>query len=493
MNTKVAADSNNPDRLGGKRVFDGAQSEDIAALGYHGMVYLHDKVKTENSCQKMQENANWKNDVKRFRNDKRLNPVFRSAVGKLKSDERPFAVFPNQTITHTTEHAKTETWQRSASLTLTVEFDFEVVKTSVAATYSTSYQKEISVAKGKQIDAPNKTANKVIYYQYGIAYDVFSVQETPWRAEWHLTGEKIMVGDDATAIARWYTVPEDGCYRSAVFSSISLPSAETLMPVAQMPFTPGQTTAPPIEEACPMSISGEDVYPYHWVNVDDDRYLLPDAYDEESEEEKKPFENGKCVLRSASNGVHEEDGTVFYEISEQDSEGGYYFVDARDVKFNSPAAEKSRPLPGWQTGTAFRLQPVTAKDLAVGAKGGGVYSLLTEAKDDSAKWRAETSAEAPGKWRFFSVAVSDACLEVGSRRQAVFEGGCSADNTEPQFFRPVLTGDGRFYLHSTAFLEACITIAEPTAGAGVVVRNCVKDRDTTEFEDPKFLWELTPA
>ncbi|MFJ9632519.1 hypothetical protein ACIRU8_32940 [Streptomyces sp. NPDC101175] len=226
------------DRRGGTLIFDGYDNKDLAREGLYGMVYHLKAVKDEATCTAVQ--GRWpKQDIDPFeqnadalaaRTSPRQEQVF-EPKGEV------VTLVPGASRTVTSQRTDTETWEHSIKITVeSGELSSLVAK--ISAEYGFRYEKQISLTEGEEDSVTNNTPNHNQDYAYGVYRDVYVTQERPWTGQWLAKGAKVFAGDDADAVARYVTVPAEGCYRTGYFATLSLPRSKGHGLVAETPRTP---------------------------------------------------------------------------------------------------------------------------------------------------------------------------------------------------------------------------------------------------------------
>jgi hypothetical protein len=219
------------EKLGGNLIYDGFSSDPatIKKSGSYGMVYEISEAKNISDCASPFSNFN----VFSIGSDPKS--IFLREAGRLTPTGDVYTIEPGGGLEVSSSRTDTESWQHSASVELEVGGKILGVGTNVKTKYEFTYQKEVSVTKGVTVHAANLTTDKIQSYQYGILSDVYAVQRTGWNTQWYKKGALIFVGSDKDKLAKWYSAPAAGCYRSADFLTISMPRSQGAVKVSEYP------------------------------------------------------------------------------------------------------------------------------------------------------------------------------------------------------------------------------------------------------------------
>lgn len=427
-----------PASLGGELVFDGGHSEALSSHGFYAMIYLYRNITDETACQNLSQQ--WKpQDVQFFRKDGKSNPFFRTKERKFHGTDPAFPLHPQTSKEYYVENSVTESWEHSVGISVTVGTgESSPVKAEVTASYSFTYQNQVSTTKGEKTIINNVTNDQVIFYQYGITRDVFAMQVNPWRAMWVKEGDRLDVGDDHNAIARWYSVKEDGCYRIGMFSPFSFPRKGELEPIGkvhQKKYQQGQGVA----AQCPMHVNGANVHPARKTTDENGVTTFEPVTTKKLD--------GECL--TLQNEWNDDTGDTYYKTNVVGDDGGYLWVNENDIKFQNPGeAHKAKPLRGWEAGTIFSLRPKRDTTLAIKAYEDAnhwktYFGKVDPEPDNRSKWKL-TATKTPGYWQFRNVEFPNSCLDVDERASTITREQCAEH--DDQKFRVINAGDGTHYI-----------------------------------------------
>ncbi|SDM82410.1 hypothetical protein [Allokutzneria albata] len=222
------------DRRGGVLVFDGFTDRNLSRVGLFSMIYHLPGLTDNKSCFGVVSNSKWpKEDWDYFAADAHTTKRVHLREEREFDPVGPVeTVRPNVTKEVSSDRSVTQKWEYSAGLSLGGVGLVE----AITATGGFSYSKEVTVSKGESASVTNVSQTDVQEYSYGIYRDVYVVQQRPWRVMWAPEkGSPFFAGDEFGAVARWFPVPQKGCYRTAQFSTVTVPRAKGFGLVGEYP------------------------------------------------------------------------------------------------------------------------------------------------------------------------------------------------------------------------------------------------------------------
>ncbi|GAA3684017.1 hypothetical protein GCM10022267_83560 [Lentzea roselyniae] len=396
-------------------MYDGFVAGDQTKYGDYSLIYYYpeDEIKKD-ECETFTEQ--WRKedernriDIKRFRFDGKLNPVYMREKNRFVLTGTPMELPPNGKRIYETTVSRTHSASVSYSVRMTQGMTMGAIKGEMEAKFEAKYEFSVTSVTKETKEQTNPSAQYTRVYNSGIYRDVVAMQQQPWRAKWYEYGSFIYAGNDHGAFARWYKVRKQGCYRTAVFDTIIMPKNTEVRLIGEYISTGAQDTA---KTKCPNQAMGEDPWAYEKTTmelVDDEEYPFPEEFTVFTQKKSlKPVGGDKvpvCLVLSGR--VNDETGELYREVLEPADFKGLWVLEDEIADSDG----KPKPLPGWGAGTVVSLQSAADSTWAVKLNEGNEVTMVkvADAVDPAAKWKLETRED--GVWTFRNISKPDRCLD----------------------------------------------------------------------------------